>query len=179
MSGCRDSPSPRPHQSFRREPLARQLVYQSGHPCRTATYFERESAGGPVRAGGLTYDIAGNVDLEHGHIIRFKVPFDPVDPTSYVLFHHTREDGAVSGYCRPPGQMVGVQADRYIEPYYPPFAPPGPGVMTSFIYAIPANGVLQWFRHDGARHGAFEWKGARPVGVGWADLPAVSPAAAT
>ena len=112
---------------------------------------------------------------EHGHIIRFKVPFDPVDLTSYVLCHHTWEDGAVSGYCRPPGQMVGVQADRYIEPYFPPFAPPGPGVMASFIYAIPANGILQWFRHDGARHGAFEWKGARPVGVGWAGLPSVIP----
>ena len=130
---------------------------------------------GRYERGGLTYDILGNVDSEHGHIIRFKVPFDPVDLTSYVLCHHTWEDGAVSGYCRPPGQMVGVQADRYIEPYFPPFAPPGPGVMASFIYAIPANGILQWFRHDGARHGAFEWKGARPVGVGWAGLPSVIP----
>ena len=130
---------------------------------------------GRYERGGLTYDITGSIDPEHSHIIRFKVPFDPVDTTSYVLFHHTREDGAVSGYCRPPGQMVGVQADRYIEPYFPPFAPPGPGVMASFIYAIPANGILQWYRHDGARDGTFDWKGARAVGVGWSGLPTVIP----
>ena len=130
---------------------------------------------GRYERGGLTYDIVGNVDPDHVHIIRFEVPFHPVDLTSYVLFHHTREDGTVSGYCRPPGELVGVQADRYIEPYFPPFAPPGPGVMTSFIYAIPANGTLQWYRHDGARHGAFEWKGARPVGVGWTGFRAVIP----
>jgi hypothetical protein len=105
--------------------------------------LECDYAGGRYERDGLNYDIVGNVDPEHGHIIRFKVPFDPVDLTPYELFHHTWEDGAVSGYCRPPGQIVGVQADRYIEPYYPPFAPPGPGVMASFIYAIPANGILQ------------------------------------
>lgn len=130
---------------------------------------------GRYERGDRTYDIAGSVDPDHPHILRFKVAFDPVEPTPYVLFHHTREDGAVSGYARPPGQMFGVQADRYVEPYYPPFAPPGPGVMASFLYAIPANGILQWLRHDGARHGTFDWKGARPVGVGWSGLPTVIP----
>jgi len=130
---------------------------------------------GRYERGGLNYEIVGNVDAKQPHNIRFRVPFDPVDLTSYELFHHTREDGAVSGYCRPPGQANGVQADRYVEPYYPPFAPPGPGVMTSFIYAVPANGILQWFRHDGARDGAFDWKGGRPVGQGWDGLPAVFP----
>ena len=130
---------------------------------------------GSYERDGLNYDIVGNVDPNHDHVLHFKVPFDPVDLTTYQLFHHTREDGAVSGFCVSPGSAVGVQADRHIEPYYPPFAPPGPGVMVSFIYAIPPNGILQWFRHEGARHGAFDWKGARPVGKGWSGWPAVIP----
>ena len=38
---------------------------------------------------GVTYDIVGNVDPETPHNIRFKVPFDPVDHTTFELFDQT------------------------------------------------------------------------------------------
>ena len=44
-------------------------------------------------------------------------------------------------------------------------APP-PGVV-SYIYAVRADGNLEWHRHDGAERGLPQWQSPVPVGSGW------------
>jgi Tachylectin/Trypsin len=61
-----------------------------------------------------------------------------------------------------------------------PIAPPGPTIVPAFIYGIDARGMLQWYRHDGAKSGAgFQtagaWQGARVVGRGWDEVKQVFP----
>jgi len=61
-----------------------------------------------------------------------------------------------------------------------PIAPPGPTIVPAFIYGIDSKGLLQWYRHDGARTGAGlqtagAWQGARTVGRGWDDVKRVFP----
>lgn len=56
----------------------------------------------------------------------------------------------------------------------PPILPLGPlrPEVASFIYAIPNDGHLRWYRHNGAASGlgletSGAWQGPRPVGFGW------------
>lgn len=122
-----------------------------------------------------TIDVTGGLDPAHPHILNMSIPFDEVQPQKFQLLHHTWEDGVFSGTTSWEGRPFGVIGDRYVEPYYPPFAPPGAGVMATFIYAVQPDGILQWYRHDGARHGTQDWKGARAVGRGWGGFAAVIP----
>lgn len=126
-------------------------------------------------AGDHTIDVTGEVDPAHPHILNIAVPFNELQPQKFQLLHHTWEDGAFSGTTSWEGRAFGVIGDRFVEPYYPPFAPPGEGVMATFLYAVQPDGILQWYRHDGARHGTRDWKGARAVGRGWGGLKAVIP----
>src|SRR5215510_11484048 len=76
-----------------------------------------------------------------------------------------------------PGSDIHEEGLCEGETVKPP--PPGPK-SASFIYGIDSNGLLQWYRHDGAGNGlSFQvpgsWQGPRPVGRGWGDVKWVFP----
>lgn len=51
------------------------------------------------------------------------------------------------------------------------------GQSPAFIYAIANDGAgsLQWFRHDGATSGKFDWQGPRVVNTAWSDFKQIFP----
>lgn len=67
------------------------------------------------------------------------------------------------------------------EQFIGTFAPPGPSVQPSFLYAVKPDGRLTWFRHDGAAQGlganqSGAWIGGQPAsGTGWGDFKQVAP----
>jgi hypothetical protein len=45
----------------------------------------------------------------------------------------------------------------------------------AFIYGLANDGTLNWYRHDGAKEGKFDWEGPRVVNLGWNNFKQVFP----
>jgi hypothetical protein len=96
--------------------------------------------------------------------------------------------GALAASSRPSsGAAVSSSRESLPETFeaVPPAAPPQdsfsqtvPQGLPAFIYLVGSDGILRWYRHNGAESGAGletqgAWAGGLPVGRGWNGLKAV------
>ncbi len=63
-------------------------------------------------------------------------------------------------------RVEGVAADPGLKDGRFDTSAPPPSIV-SYIYAVGADGNLEWRRHDGAEQGLPQWQSAVPVGGGW------------
>ena len=74
----------------------------------------------------------------------------------FTLLHHTREDGLLGGTTAWAGKNW-----------------PLVGRMSQNFYTITQDGALNWYRHTGRPHLAFQWDTPRVVGSGWQNFRTV------
>lgn len=87
------------------------------------------------------HQVSGGLDSSHRHILWLDVPLPGAAPQRLLLYHHTREDGAVSGTTQWQGVPYAVHGQLFTEPKYPPFAPPGEGVLASTSTPLRPTGI--------------------------------------